>query len=93
MAPEFFQNKKQSEKVDIWAVGILLYEMLHGVTPFKNLSLGEIQETLRVRGVFFKEGVAEAVKDFFYKCVQLSADKRSNIEDLLKHQMFRNIGL
>ena len=37
MAPEIFKES-YDYKIDIWALGILLYEMLHKTTPFKASS-------------------------------------------------------
>ncbi|OWZ06059.1 AGC protein kinase [Phytophthora megakarya] len=34
MAPEIVQHKPYDQRVDLWAFGILLYEMLFGATPF-----------------------------------------------------------
>lgn len=34
MAPEIFFKNKQTKKTDIWALGVLLYEILHGHAPF-----------------------------------------------------------
>ena len=36
LAPEMVDNKGHDMTVDWWAVGILIYEMLIGVTPFFN---------------------------------------------------------
>lgn len=47
MAPEIYQRKLQTEKVDIWALGILLYEMVHMKTPFKNKNLDECFQMLK----------------------------------------------
>ena len=34
MSPEGMILNCYSEKTDIWSFGIILYELLHGVTPF-----------------------------------------------------------
>ena len=34
MAPEVFFRKQQTKKTDVWALGILLYELFHGNAPF-----------------------------------------------------------
>jgi len=33
MAPEMLNNKPHDFKVDIWALGIFLYELIHGKSP------------------------------------------------------------
>ena len=36
MAPEMLEKGKYDHRVDIWSLGILLFELLHGVAPFKG---------------------------------------------------------
>lgn len=36
MAPEGFINNIYGPKTDIWAFGVLIYELLHGETPFSS---------------------------------------------------------
>jgi protein kinase A len=38
IAPEMVTGKGHGKPVDWWAMGILIYEMLIGVTPFYNKS-------------------------------------------------------
>lgn len=35
MAPELVRDLPYDESVDLWAVGVLTFELLHGYTPFK----------------------------------------------------------
>ena len=39
MAPELYNKKKYSYKVDVWAVGVILFNMLNGVTPFDSSTM------------------------------------------------------
>jgi len=34
IAPEIYQNKPYDEKIDIWSLGVMFYEMINGITPF-----------------------------------------------------------
>lgn len=44
MSPEILEKKKHTNKVDIWCLGILLYEMLHGLLIRKpSLLCGQFQ--------------------------------------------------
>lgn len=36
MAPEMIQEKPYDYKVDIWALGILLFELIQGTAPFRG---------------------------------------------------------
>lgn len=39
MSPEIVLNGIHSNKTDIWALGIFLYEMLKGDPPFKSRNI------------------------------------------------------
>ena len=36
MTPEMINDKKHDETVDVWAIGVLCYELLVGVAPFQT---------------------------------------------------------
>lgn len=44
MGPEIAFNKTHNNKVDIWCLGVLLFEMLHGMPPFRAQSLNDIKD-------------------------------------------------
>jgi len=35
MAPEVVKEEPYSKAIDIWSLGVLLYEILHGYSPFR----------------------------------------------------------
>jgi len=41
MAPEGYINNRYGPKTDVWAFGIVLYELLHGFTPYHHCQSDE----------------------------------------------------
>ena len=80
MSPELVSNEKYDKSVDIWALGILLYEMLHGYSPFKSKNYTLNKEQLR-------EEIFENIENVEYKIDrkdQLSNECISLIQNLLQ---------
>ena len=48
MAPEMVEGKMYDYSVDIWALGILLYELLHGCAPFEGDTLEQVQKAIYI---------------------------------------------
>ena len=48
MAPEMFENNSEaSEKTDIYAIGVIVYEMLFGMAPFEEKRLEDLIDRLK----------------------------------------------
>ena len=52
MSPEMVHEKKYDYKIDIWALGVLLYELIHCRAPFPASTIDEIKRE-------FADGVYE----------------------------------
>lgn len=48
MAPEMVFEKEYNYAIDIWAMGVLLYELLHGYAPFPAKNLDEMKEKIKL---------------------------------------------
>jgi serine/threonine protein kinase len=44
MAPEVIKEKPYNQSIDVWSLGILLYELLHGYSPFRAKNGSEEDE-------------------------------------------------
>lgn len=54
MSPEMVQNKPYDYKIDVWALGILLFELIAGRAPFKGNSPDEVLDQMKTK-IFFGE--------------------------------------
>ncbi|XP_028630240.1 serine/threonine-protein kinase ULK3 isoform X4 [Grammomys surdaster] len=62
MAPEMVCRRQYDARVDLWSVGVILYEALFGQPPFASRSFSELEEKIRSNRLIETALVVEAVK-------------------------------
>lgn len=86
MAPEIFVGT-YSEKVDVWAAGVLLHTLLIGVLPFCGDSLNAIYERIQeVHLDFHSEkwhSISGPAKDLLSKMLSKDVEKRFSSKEVL----------
>jgi NIMA (never in mitosis gene a)-related kinase len=91
LAPEIFKNTPYDSKVDIWALGVLLYELMTFKMPFntENLPLFCIKIN---RGIYSPPpGIySSEIKELLKKCLTVSPGKRPTIDEILKFPIIRD---
>jgi serum/glucocorticoid-regulated kinase 2 len=103
LAPEMIAQKGHDKSVDWWALGVLIYEMLIGVTPFFNknreLLLTKIQKS---KVVFpdrnkYKIKYSDEIADLITKLLDRDTTKRLGSKDdfteVLSHPVFKDINI
>ena len=88
MAPEVLFKKQHNNKVDVWACGILLYELFHRRTPFRHKSFDEISQMVRDKTIPFKPDTCPLIIDFVYTTLKINPKDRPSIDSLLHHPLF-----
>ncbi|XP_078538765.1 ribosomal protein S6 kinase alpha-1 isoform X1 [Lissotriton helveticus] len=92
VAPEVLKRQGYDMGCDIWSLGILLYTMLAGYTPFANGPEDTPEEILaRIGGGQFtlKGGnwskISEAAKDLVSKMLHIDPHRRLTAKEVLQH--------
>ena len=87
MAPEIIKKQKYDESIDVWSLGVLLYELVHSYSPFytgdsdiKKIGNNIVQNELK-----FKEGLSEEYKNLVKKILIKDSSKRIKIEEIYQH--------
>ncbi|CDH56860.1 aurora kinase a [Lichtheimia corymbifera JMRC:FSU:9682] len=87
LSPEMVENKTHDERVDVWAIGILCYEMLVGYPPFETEHDDYAETYQSIVGVryTFPEHLSAQAKDFIFSILQKEPSKRPKLVELEKH--------
>ena len=87
MAPEILKNEGYDFSIDVWSLGVLLYELIHSHSPFveKDLDVGKIENNIVSKGLKFKKGVSIECKDLIRKLLAKNADNRIKVKDIYQH--------
>ena len=87
MAPEIVKNEGYDFSIDVWSLGVLLYELIHSHSPFvvKDLNINKIENNIISKDLRFKKGVSLECRDLIEKLLIKDAKNRIKIDDIYKH--------
>ena len=90
MAPEIITRNGYDYKSDLWSVGIILYEMLHGYTPFNVQNFIELIKEIKKKDIQIKVDISEDCKNLIYSLCKIDPNERINWVDFFNHRWFDN---
>ncbi len=85
MSPEALNKQLQGREVDVWALGVLLFEMFHNRPPFPGTSAAAVQSSLS-QGLRIDAHVPPLAKDLIEKLLVASPQQRLTLAGLLAHE-------
>lgn len=91
MAPEIYRNKNYDDKVDIWSLGILLYELLHGYSPFKGKAMKDVYSNIFNRKIRFEEGVCQEARRLISEILSVEPKDRPTVVEILKSDYLKRV--
>ena len=96
MAPEIFEENSFNEKVDEWAAGIIMFNMLTGCDPFRGESDSNYKDNIRYKKINFdlikNERLRALNKKLLERYVAKRISAREALEEIktIKNEMITN---
>lgn len=92
LPPEMVEGKEHDEQVDVWSLGILLYEFLVGAPPFEADTHSLTYRRIASVDLRFPRGVSEDAQDLIRRLLQKDPCQRLSLKSLPKHPwIIRNL--
>ena len=89
MAPELVKREPYTEKVDVWSLGVITYQLLSGKTPFESRNLKKIDWNIKHKQITFQsskkenwDDISDEAKSFILACLERDQTKRPSIREL-----------
>ena len=93
MSPELVNHKEYSKEIDVWSLGILLYEMIHGYSPFRpnkpKFNEKDVIENIKSYKLKFGKKVSNDCKELILHLLDMNKNRRYKVEDIYRSNFVR----
>jgi serine/threonine protein kinase len=95
MAPEMLRREKYDEKVDLWSLGIIAYEIIFGKLYFIGKNRWEVQDAIKDKPFALTSQQMKEISANYYdvlsKCLNKNPKERISIDELIVHPLFNKV--
>lgn len=92
MSPEVVFKKPYNENIDVWSLGVLLFELLNGRSAFKAKNLNEISAKLsKPIELNFDINISEDVKDLIKRILRIDPNERMSLKEIFQHNWVKKM--
>ena len=88
LAPEMINNTGHDEKVDIWCIGVLLFELMTGVQPWKGHDVNTVKMNIINLRINWPKNMDRKAGDLISKILRYNPSERLSLESMLMHPFF-----
>lgn len=89
MSPQQLKLLPYSYKCDVWAMGVVTYQMIFGNRPWDGSTLYQLVCNIETKRISFPETIPEPVQDLLKSMLHLEESNRSDWKDILKHEALK----
>ena len=88
LSPEMVKRLPHDYRVDIWSLGVLLFECLAGYPPFTGQTEEELFKNIRQLKIHWPIDFPPLAKNLVTKILKLNPKERPSLDEILKHSWF-----
>lgn len=88
MAPEMLLDRRYDAKVDLWSVGVILYECIFGRAPYKSENVDQLLEKIKEDKPIViprKVDLSNECHDLLTRCLKRDHSQRISFDDFFSH--------
>ena len=89
-SPEMLLKKGYDTRVDIWAIGVLIFELIVGRPPFKSDGQHSMEDNIVHGRVNWPGSMNLLAKNLITQLLRTEPDKRPTLKEILEHQFILN---
>ena len=88
LAPEIINETGHDERVDIWCIGVLLFELCTGNVPFLGNDIDTLKANIRHMKIAWPRDISADAKNLIMKILKYDPKARISLTDMLSHPFF-----
>lgn len=85
MAPEMINEQDYDFKIDVWALGVLLYELIHAAAPFPAETFDEVKERISAGSYEINVNISLELKNLIMSILQFDPKDRPTLLEIKKN--------
>ena len=88
LAPEMVNKTGHDEKVDIWCIGILLFELMTGIQPWSGNDIQTVKYNINRLKINWAKNMNRTAADLISKIIRNNPEERISLRNMLNHPFF-----
>ena len=88
LAPEIINNQGHDEHVDIWCIGVLLFELMAGYSPWGGEDVQTVRYNICRLKIRWPQDIDRDAMDLISKILKYNPEERLTLRQMLAHPFF-----
>ena len=88
LAPEIINNQGHDEHVDIWCIGVLLFELMAGFSPWQGDDVQTVRYNISRLKIRWPRDMERDAMDLISKILKYNPEERLSLRQMLAHPFF-----